>query len=238
MSLDISIDAQRIIDTHKFAITMAGKAFVVRDPTNRKLGRFEGPELLPLLHQAVAAKGITVVSSLSDLPPDNPPIPTPPAKAASKTKSKKQTAASPPGLQNGLTDKQKSSRAAAQQKANTPPTPGTGKTIEEAIRDESKDEDEPDEFEADELDDTGGKQAKTKKQTVKKTPLEWTTGRIGVLILKHADKSDTEIFEMCQKQGIKTKLLTVKGLRRYFRLCLECQIAIAEETEKLNGDIS
>lgn len=230
MSLNISIDAQRIIDTHKFAITMAGKAFVVRDPTNRKLGRFEGPELLPLLHQAVAAKSGSSDGADENLSIAEQAKPTPPAKAASKTKSKKQAAASPlPGLQKGLTDKQKASRAAAQQKANTPPTPGTGKSIEEAIRDEPKDEDEPDEFEADELDDTGSKTAKSRTPAVKKTLLEWTTGRIGVLILKHADKSDTEIFEMCQKQGIKTKLLTVKGLRRYFKLCIQCQIAIAEE---------
>ncbi len=214
MSTEIPIEAQRIIDTHSFAVAQTGKAFVVRDPKNRKLGRFEGPELLPLLHQAVAAKA----NGKADPQPPTTAImaPTKPADTKKKTK---------PALP-GLRGVKASPKTGTQ--------PGKGKTVDEAVKESPKHDPggEPDEFEAEELDDTGGKTAKSRTPAVKKSALEWTTGKIGVLILKHADKSDTEIYAMCQEQGIKTKLLTVKGLRRYFKLCIACQIAIAEERPK------
>jgi hypothetical protein len=199
MSLDISIEAQRLIDTHHFAITMVGKAYCVRDPSNRRLGRFEGPELLPLLHQAVSKKTnissanyIAAAMNATDVEPVN---------------SDMLLSALAGGF---VRDAPKPKKSFIRE------TNGPTFRASAAIRKKNKET-----VEAPRKDN--------KTATVKKTSLEWTTGKIGILMLKHADKSDTEIYAMCQEAGIKTQLLTIKGLRRYFRLCISCQIAIAEE---------
>lgn len=249
MTAEIPIEAQRIIDTHKFTVATAGKAFVIRDTANKKLGRFEGPELLPLLHQAVAAKaGATVTvdppNKLDTVPvakakksyikeTDGPCFrvifqgrstsPTFKTKGPAKVYLQQLEAGRAPEYEApiDLAKARKMHPVALTAATSPPPKP-------EPDPDPEPEEDE-DEFEAEELDDTGGKTPKSRTPTVKKTMLEWTTGKVGILILKHADKSDTELYAMCQKTGIKTKLLTIKGLRRYFKLCVQCQIAIAEE---------
>ncbi len=264
MTAEIPIEAQRIIDTHKFTVATAGKAFVVRDSTNKKLGRFEGPELLPLLHQAVAAKTSLAPQPAQPVLSDantksakkksyiketdgpcfrvifqgQPTSPTFATKGPAQTYLKQLEAGRTPEWEIPTLPGLKPANKNSITRVNATGTSG-GKTVAQAVKESPKndpneeDPEDEDEFEAEELDDTGGTTAKSRTPTVKKTMLEWTTGKVGILILKHADKSDAELYTMCQKKGIKTKLLTIKGLRRYFRLCVQCQIVIAEE--KANG---
>jgi hypothetical protein len=230
MALEISTEAQRLIDTHNFNVTMTGKNYVVRDPTMKKK-RFESPVLLDALNDAVNTKLNTVstfvgMENTYTVGPLGTPVPTGSIqKPAKKVVDPVTTIAQ-------VTAKGKKTQAAIQQKqaAVAAVTP-RGKTAAQAVAESPKnDPGEDDEFEAEDIDDTGGKVKKVKTPTVKKAPLDWTTGKVGMLILRHADKSDAEIFAMCVEQGIDTKLLTVKGLRRYFRLCIQCQIALAAET--------
>lgn len=248
MSLDFTVDAQRIIDAHHFMITTSGRSYVVRDPNDRKMGRFEGPELLPLLHQAVAAKnGLRVaVSAYEDAPIEHKKL-IDAAIGATKPKPKKSFIRETDGSIFRVIFK-------GQPTSPTFHAKGPAKVYLQQLEDGRNPEYELDDDQSQAFESVDEKKAATAharnfrseqdpepdklprgitkptKIVVKsQSPLEWTTAKVGVLILKHADKSDNDIYAMCQRQGIKTKLLTIKGLRRYFRLCLACQLAIAEE---------
>jgi hypothetical protein len=88
----------------------------------------------------------------------------------------------------------------------------------------------PDEIVGATLDDTNNKPTrKTKPPTEKRKPADWTTGRVGMLILRNTDKTPEAILKMCDEQNIKTTKMTVVGLSRYFRLCITLLAQIAEE---------
>jgi hypothetical protein len=79
------------------------------------------------------------------------------------------------------------------------------------------------------------KPKKTKITKPKRAQGDWKTYQVGKLILTSPDKTPEEILAMCKEQRIETKLMTVIGLTRYFRLCIRIMADIAKEKEAANG---
>jgi hypothetical protein len=63
----------------------------------------------------------------------------------------------------------------------------------------------------------------------KRSPGDWKTYQIGKLILRNADKTPQEIFDLCKAEGIETKLMTVIGLQRYIKLTVQLLADISAE---------
>lgn len=118
---------------------------------------------------------------------------------------------------------------------------GEGKTVAQAVAESPKHEpgEEPD----DTIHPNGATAAsvvtaqkttdpKPKKTRVvakpKRAQSDWKTYAVGHLILTNPDKTPDEIMTMCKAAGVETKLMTVVGLTRYFRLCTRIMADIAE----------
>lgn len=208
--MNIEPHEQKRIEKFGFIVTMTGNQFVVRHPKLKRV-KHEGGNLSAMLTAAE-------MDLEERAKKDGAAKPAKKEAAAKPASTKSDGAASPAPAPTGpiASDKAKAAAAKAAKRAKGGTTGGT--TIAEAVAGQ------------------GGTQpaaSTTPKpvRAVKRSQGDWKTYQIGKLILRNPDKTPEEILALCKEQKIDTKVMTVVGLTRYFRLCIKVLADITAEDQ-------